>query len=156
MPCVWNQRSDFPASLQVVLGIVPAHGDTQSGGGTELHGLRLLPLHRLFPLLLRPEISPVLQLLPNFVQIPLTLRSLQGFQHALQIVQLASPLLQLLGQNGVRRLRLGIFLIVFRRILLRRQERVEGDRQLSQLRVLVIHRRQRLLALLHLKKVGGD
>ena len=73
---------------------------------------------------------------------PLPFRPVQGFQNALQIIQLLPALGQLPVEYGVRRLCLGVALIVFRRVLLRGEQRVQGHGQLPALWVIVVDRRQ--------------
>ena len=74
-------------SEQVVLGVVFAHGDTQAGGGAELHGLRGHPLAPVSGFGGAAEISGVGELLADLLEVPLSLRQSDGLQHAVQVVQ---------------------------------------------------------------------
>ena len=62
----------------------------------------------------------------------------------------------LLAQMLLRGLGLGVALVVFRRVLLRREQRVERDVKLRAVLVVVILRRQPRRPALHAVEVRGD
>ena len=90
------------------------------------------------------------------VEVLLQLRLLQFLHHALQIGELLPALFQLLRQDALRRLGLGILLEVAGGVLLRRQQRIQTDIQLGAALLVVVLRRQAGHAPLHAVEVGGD
>ena len=144
------------AGEQVVLGVVLAHGDAQSGGGAELHGFGD---HTLLPALGlggTAEIAGVGELLPDLLKVLLALCQGNGVQHAVQIVQFPAALFQLLSEHYLSCLGLVVLLVVLGGVLLGGEKGVQGDVDLSALRVVEVHRAQPGHAPLHLIEVRGQ
>ena len=137
----------------VVLAVVPAHQHPEAGCGAELQGPGraadlLLPLPA--------EEARVPQLSPDVQEVLLRLRPVQLLQHALDIVQVPAGNGHLLRQVLLRRLGLGVALVVFGGVLLGRQQRVQGDGDGAALRVVEVLRLQPALSPLHPVEIGGD
>ncbi len=130
--CVWNQISRRSASLHVSLSFWrllrptrirrPAVSGTPWAGGPLEAGLLFAPA---------PKVAALRQLGTDVVEVLLQLRLLQLLHHALQIGELLPALFQLLRQDALRRLGLGILLEVAGGVLLRRQQRIQTDIQLG-------------------------
>ena len=102
----------------VVLPVVAAHQNTQSGG-TELPGLAGPLEGGLLPVSASAEIASVGQLGPDVVEVLLALCQRQLLLDALQIHQLGAALFHLLRQVFLRRFGLGIFLEILGGVFLR-------------------------------------
>jgi len=140
----------------VVLPVVAAHQNTQSGGGTELPGLAG-PLERgLFSASAPAEIASVGQLGPDVVEVLLALCQRQLLLDALQIHQLGAALFHLLRQVFLRRFGLGIFLKILGGVLLRRQPHIQRDVHIGAVGIIVVLGRQAAHTALHAVEVGGD
>ena len=143
------------ARERVVLHVAAAHKDAQPARRAELarrDGL-LAPL--LF-LSAAAEIAGLLQLAAQLGELRLGLRQRDLALHALEVVALADGLVDLLAQMLLRGLGLCVALVVFRRVLLRREQRVERDVKLRAVLVVVVLRRQPRRSALHAVEVRGD
>ena len=140
----------------VVLGVVLAHGNPHPRGGAELHGSARQALFPLGGLVLAAEVAGVGQLLADLLEVPLALGQGDILQHAVEVVQLPLAPGNLLGEHPLGGLGLVVLLIISGRVLLGRQQRVQGNLRLPALRVVEVDRPQHAHALLHGVEVGGD
>ena len=114
------------ARERVVLHIAAAHEDAQPARRAELARRDELFASLLF-LSVAAEIAGLLQLAAQLGKLRLGLRQRDLALYALEVVALADGLVDLLAQMLLRSLGLGVALVVFRRVLLRREQRVERD-----------------------------
>ena len=141
------------AGQLVVLAVVPPHQHPEAGGGAELQRL-CRPVLFLFSL--SAEEARVPQLATDVQKVLFRLCPAQLLQHTLQIVQVPAGKGHLLRQILLRRLGLGVALVVFGGVLLGRQQRVQGNGDRAALRVIEILRLQSGRPPLHAVEVGGD
>ena len=133
-------------SQLVVLPVVPADINGVAVGGDEAHRPRRGLLHP--PAAgFRPEVASGGQLLLDFLQLTVGFGPVQLVQYAVQVFQLRPAQLQLAGQLFLRVFGFGVVLIVFCRILLRRQQGGQSNLNGPQLRVIKILRSENRLAL---------
>ena len=143
------------ARERVVLHVAAADEDTQPARRAELaRGDGLVAALLLLPA--AAEIAGRLQFAAQLGKLRFGLRERDLALHALQIVALGNCLVDLLAQMLFGGLGLGVALIVLRRVLLRREQRIERNVDLRAVLVIIILRSQPRATALHAVEVCSD
>ena len=137
----------------VVLAVVPPHQHPEAAGGFEFPWLGG-PLEHLLPLL--ADEAGIAHFPPDVQKILLRFRLLDLLQNALQVSKVPTSQRHLLPEVLLRRLGLGVALIILGGVLLGRQQRVQRNGDLRQIFIVVILADQLALPTLHAVEIGGD
>ena len=139
----------------IILAVIAAHINGIAISGLKAHGRYLGGLH--LPLAgLLADIATGLQLLANFLQLRIGVRTIQFFQNRLEVLQFLFADLNLLGQLLLRGLHTGIVLVKLCRILLGRQNGRDGHFNFRHVLIIKVLHLYRGLAFLNAVDIGSE
>ena len=142
-------------SQLIILPVISAHIDREAIGRFKTHGRRFCLLYPFFAGF-RFDITACGKLLPDLLQLLLRRRPVQLLQHTLQVRKFFPANGDLLGQLFFCILHTGVIFIEFRRILLGRQDRGNGNVDDAHFLIVKILCLQHRLPLGDAVDIGGD